>query len=311
MNSSPSEQKRTIVVTGASTGIGFEVARQSAMRGARVFLVSRDPGRLEVARRQILVGAPEAELETFPTDLSSLKEVRRLAEGISRRPPVHILLNNAGAVFARRQLTPEGHERTWALNVLGPFLLTNLLKPTLTFAAPARVVNVSSAAHRSGRMHWEDLEGEQRYRAYRLYSQSKLAVLLMTYEMARRWRSSRISVNACHPGFVRSRFGQNNPGLYGRGFRILEMLFGISPKRGAETPLHLAFDPVGGSHSGGYFSHGAPVPSSRRSYRAGDALRLWELLEDQTGLRSSVSPAGDGRSPASLRLDAASMGTSG
>jgi NAD(P)-dependent dehydrogenase (short-subunit alcohol dehydrogenase family) len=217
-------------------------------------------------------------------DLSSLSEVRRLASEIrAEHPRIHVLINNAGAVFARRQQSVDGFELTLALNVLSPFLLTHLLADGLAAAAPARVVNVASDAHRGGRLDFADLEFRRHYSAFGAYSASKLALVLLTYEFARRWSGRGVDVNAVHPGFVRTNFGHNTPGALSMAVRVFE-IFAKTPASGARTPLYAATAPELTGVSGRYFDRCQEVTSSKASQDRGTAARLWEHCLSAVGL---------------------------
>jgi NAD(P)-dependent dehydrogenase (short-subunit alcohol dehydrogenase family) len=216
-------------------------------------------------------------------DLSDLSEVRRLVQQIIERfPDLSILVNNAGAIFARRGTTADGFERTLALNVLSPFLLSELLGDRLRANAPSRIINVASEAHQGATMDLSDLQAERSYRGLRQYSRSKLQLLLLTYACARRMDGSGVTVNALHPGFVYTRFGRNNPGPYGWLFTGLEWMVGVSPLRGAETTVYLATAPEIDGVSGKYFINSRPAPSSPASYDVAAGERLWEIVRDLT-----------------------------
>jgi retinol dehydrogenase 12 len=283
MSGEPPLNGRVCVVTGATSGIGFVTARELAQRGATVAAVGRDPVRLAEVVKQITAATGNAEIRGFLADLFLQAEVRKLATELAQSyPRIHVLVNNAGALFSKRSVTSEGFERTWALNVVTPFLLTQLLLPRLGENVPARVVNVASAAHRGARLDFEDLQGEHRYRGYRQYSRSKLAILLETYEFARRLAGTGVTVNALHPGFVASRFGQNNPGGVGSAIHVLSVLFGIRPERGARTSIFLASDPSVADVSGKYFARRHATSSSTASHDTAAAARLWDVLSIQT-----------------------------
>ncbi len=195
-----------------------------------------------------------------------------------------MLVNNAGGVFWERQETEDGREMTFALNHLGYFQLTHLLLPLLLDSAPARIVNVSSAAHLGGTIHFDDLEQKKGYSAWSAYSQSKLANILFTRELARRLAGSGVTVNALHPGFVATDFGRGR-GLFGRFLMPVAQLFAISPAKGAQTSIYLASSPKVEGVSGKYF---ADQQEKRPSSAARDdeaALRLWERSEAMLELR--------------------------
>jgi len=287
---------RVCVVTGATSGIGFVTARELARAGASVAVVGRNPRRTSDRVAQIIAETENPLVKGFVADLFVQGEVRRLAsEILAEYPQVHVLVNDAGAVMSKRVLSPEGIECTWALNVVTPFLLTHLLLPRLQPSAPSRVVNVASAAHRGVRLDFDNLQGEHRYSGYGAYGRSKLAVVLLTYEFARRLSGTGVTVNTLHPGFVATRFGQNNPGFFGAGIRVVEFLFAIRPERGARTSIFLASDPTVRDVTGKYFDRRRIVASSPESYNAAAGARLWDVLSLQTGIPvdtlSKVAPA--------------------
>jgi retinol dehydrogenase 14 len=292
---------RTAVITGATSGIGLEIARGLALRGARTVIVGRGTERAAHVAQALADSTANPEVEPIGvTDLALLSDVRELAATVlARYPRVHILVNNAGAFFRRRDVTPEGHERTFALNVLAPFLLTSLLADRLRESAPSRVVNVSSAAHRGYHVDFADLEGEHRYAGFRAYGRSKLELLLLTREFARRFAGTGVSVNAVHPGFVASRFGQNNQGWTGTAMKFLEALFAINPRRGAETPIFVATDPSAMPISGEYFVRSRVARGSAASYDLESARRLYDACRVVTGAPELPEPSGSG--PAGYR----------
>jgi len=280
---------RVCVVTGATSGIGLVTARELARGGATVVAVGHDPGRTSDAVAKINAAAGNTPVRGIVADLFLQTEVRRLAsEILAIHPRVHVLVNDAGAVFTKRAVTAEGIERTWALNVVAPFRLTQLLLPRLQESAPARVVNVSSAAHRGVQLNFENLQGEGRYAGFGAYSRSKLAVLLLTYEFARRLNGTHVTVNALHPGFVSTGFGKNNPGAFGSAIGVFSFLFGIRPDRGARTSIFLASDPSVENVTGKYFARRHEVASSPASYDAAAGARLWDVLALQTGIPTDV-----------------------
>ena len=282
------------VVTGATSGIGRALVEKLRVRSGTVVAVGRDRGRIDrvVATFQDAGGA--ARIEGAIADLSRISEVHRLADELLERfPHVDVLVNNAGAFFARREVTEEGHERTWALNVLAPFLLTHRLAPRLIEQAPTRVVNVASAAHERQRLDFDHLEGDRHYRGFRQYGRSKLALVLLTYEFAARLAAARVAVNAMHPGFVRSGFGQNNGGTTALVIRALARAFGITPERGAQTPFYLATAPDITPSTGAYFVREHAVRSSSASYDLAARARVWDACAQATGIPRDalVAPA--------------------
>ena len=285
----PSMSGRVCVVTGATSGIGQVTANELARAGSSVAVVGRRADRTAETVSKIQEDTRNPNVRGFVADLFLQSEVRRLAaELLSAYPEVHVLVNDAGAMFSRRGSTGEGIEQTWALNVVTPFLLTHLLLPRLSQSAPARVVNVASAAHRGVRLDFEDLQGEQHYSGFGAYGRSKLALVLLTYEFARRTVGTRVTVNTLHPGFVRTGFGRNNSGGMGAIIGAFSFLFGIRPPRGARTSLYLATDPSVAEVTGKYFDRQRPVASSPASYESASGERLWEVLSVQTGIPSDA-----------------------
>jgi retinol dehydrogenase 14 len=276
---------RVAVITGAASGIGREIALGLAARGATTVVVARGTDRAAAAAREIATATGCDRVESIGvTDLALMSDVRRLAsELLDRYPRIHIVVNNAGAYFHRREVTSEGIERTFALNVLAPFLLTSLLAQRLVESAPARVVNIASAAHRGYSLDLSDLQGSQRYAGYRAYGRSKLELILLTREFARRLRGSGVTVNAVHPGFIRSGFGQNNGGGTAFGIRLLARLFARSLAEGADTPLWVATDPTVPGTTGEYFANRRVGGASRRSYDMASARELFQICQKLTG----------------------------
>jgi len=277
-------QGKICMVTGATSGIGLIAAQALARQEARVIVVGRDPGRgaTTVSRIAQQTGNPQVEL--LLADLSAQADVHRLAgEFQGRYARLDVLVNNAGAIFTKRRLSADGIEMTFALNHLGYFLLTNLLLDTLKASPPARIVNVSSDAHRGAQMNFSDPQGERRYGGWRAYGQSKLANLLFTYELARRLEGTGVTVNAVHPGFVATGFGRNNRGLFALLIRLAQ-LTALSPEQGAETLIYLATSPEVEGVTGKYFVKKRPVESTRASYDQSAAQRLWQLSAQLTGL---------------------------
>jgi NAD(P)-dependent dehydrogenase (short-subunit alcohol dehydrogenase family) len=283
---------KTILVTGATGGIGFIAARTLAMMGANVVIVGRDPAKAQasVARIQRETGATS--VNALTADLSSMQEVRRLAaEFQAQYPRLDVLLNNAGAVFLSRQTTVDGYERTFALNHLAPFLLTHLLLDRLKADAPARVVTVSSMAHRGQTIDVDDVNQTRRgYSAWRAYGESKLANIMFTYALARRLEGSGVTANTLHPGFVATGFARNNGPLWQVAMSLVRP-FAISPERGAQTSIYLASSPDVAALSGRYFVNSKPATSSQASYDVATQERLWTLSEQMTGITAEAAGA--------------------
>ena len=274
---------KTVVLTGATSGIGRATALELADEGARLILVGRTPERCEETLAEIRRRTGRDDAVMLRADLSSLKEVRRLAdEVLASADRVHVLLNNAGVTLHRRQLTVDGLEGTFATNHLAYFLLTGLLLPRLRESAPARIVNVASDAHRFGRLDLNDLQNEQRYRALRVYAQSKTANLLFTQELARRIAGSGVSANALHPGGIRSNLGRSE----GKALEAVRKLVGLflkSPEEGARTSLYLACSPEVEGVSGRYYAKCRERTPAAHARDPELARRLWERSEALTG----------------------------
>jgi NAD(P)-dependent dehydrogenase (short-subunit alcohol dehydrogenase family) len=283
-------QGKTVMVTGATNGIGKVAALELAKMGANVVIVGRSQGRVNQTVKEIQDKTNgKAVLDTLVADLSLMAEVRQVAEAFkSRHKRLDVLLNNAGAIFGSHQETTEGNEMTFALNHLNYFLLTNLLLDTLKASAPARIINVSSDAHQGATINFDDLQSK-RYPIGGLpaYSRSKLMNLLFTYELARRLEGTRVTVNAVHPGTVASGFGHNNRGLMDFAMKIVDR-FAISPEQGADTLIYLASSPEVADISGKYFYKRKIHRSSLASYDETAARRLWEVSEQVTGLKAAV-----------------------
>src|SRR5207247_3512327 len=212
--------------------------------GARVGITGRDPARAEQAASDIRAASASSAIDAFAADMTSQAEVRRLAVSVlGAYPRLDVLVNNVGGFWAHRHPTADGLERTFALNHLAPFLLTNLLLGRLKQGGPARVVTVSSGAHAMGRIDFDDLQGERSYSGQRAYNQSKLANVLFTYELARRLRASAVTANVLHPGVVRTSFGAEDPGRVQRLFVPFVRPFMKTPARGAATSIHVASSP--------------------------------------------------------------------
>jgi NAD(P)-dependent dehydrogenase (short-subunit alcohol dehydrogenase family) len=296
----PDLRGRTVVVTGANSGIGREAAGMLAGAGADVVLACRDPGRANDALAAIRAAHPGGRVEAAALDLASLASVRAFAEQFSRgHERLDVLLNNAGVMAVPRRTTADGFELQLGTNHLGHFALTGLLLPRLLAAERARVVNVSSTAHRAGRMRFDDLHGEARYGRWQAYGQSKLANLLFTFELQRRFEASKARATsvAAHPGYAATNLQFVGPSMSGSRANAIFMSLGnllfAQDARGGALPLVYAAaapDVRGGEYFGpGGFAElrGAPkrVPASARAQDAATAAELWRVSESLTGVR--------------------------
>lgn len=291
---------KTVVVTGGNSGIGFEAARQMARKGAHVILACRDTGRAADALEQIRTLHPSASVEAMQLDLASLESVHRFARDFAAKSvPLDVLCNNAGVMAIPRRTTAEGFEMQIGTNHLGHFALTGLLLEPLLAAPAARVVNVSSTAHKPGRIDFDDLQGERSYRKWMAYAQSKLANLLFTYELQRRLEASgarAISV-ACHPGYSATNLQAVGPQMSGSRIaaRLMDLgnrFFSQPAAMGALPTLYAATSPDarGGDYIGpdGFmenYGHPRKTSSTARSHDRAVASRLWEVSEQLTSVR--------------------------
>jgi retinol dehydrogenase-12 len=261
---------KTVLITGATGGIGLETARDLGRQGARVVIGARDAAKGQAVVDEIVRGGGQAEF--LRIDMASFESIRESAARLaSAHPKLDVLVNNAGVVTKKREVNADGHEVIWATNFLGPELLTRLLLPQLLNAPRPRVVNVSSRAHAYGRIDWNDLELTKGWRGIRAYANSKLALVLFTRELAR--REPRIAVNAVHPGAIATGIWRAAP----QPFRFLLDLFLPSPRKGARPVVHLAAAPEMESVSGRYFDRQrlvAPAPGAANDV---DGARLWDL----------------------------------
>ncbi|MER6970029.1 SDR family oxidoreductase [Nocardioides sp. NPDC000445] len=269
---------RTALITGGTCGIGRATAMGLGRLGANVAITGRDAVRAEEAAQEIRE-ATGATVLVFLADLSSQAEVRRLAaEALDRLPTIDVLVNNVGGYWDTRQLTVDGIERTLAVNHLAPFLLTELMLARLKRSAYARVVTVASQAHTQGWIDFDDLQGERSYSGARAYSQSKLANVLFTHELAR--RQPRVTANAVHPGEVSTAFGAEDPGRTQRLLVPVLRPLMKSPARGAATSIYAATAPELVDSTGGYLANSKARPSAALSYNQELASRLWRVSED-------------------------------
>ncbi|HEY1587670.1 MAG TPA: SDR family oxidoreductase [Polyangia bacterium] len=272
---------RRVLVTGATTGIGSVTAVELGRAGAEVVLVARDRQKAEETLAALKeAGAPPAQV--LMADLSLMSSVRALAEEVRGKfDRIDVLVNNAGAIFGSRALTAEGFERTFALNHLSYFLLTNLLLDRLP--SGARIVNVASEAHRAGRVDFDDLQLERRYSSWGAYCTSKLMNLLFTFELARRVQARGLTVNAAHPGPVASNFGRSNRGAFGFLFALASP-FMLTPEKGARTQIWLASSPDVAGVSGKYFAKCREKKPSPRALDEATQKRLWDVTAQLVGL---------------------------
>jgi len=271
---------KVCLVTGATDGIGKVSARVLAELGAKVIIVGRNPEKSAIVLAELRSISGNENIDLLMADLAVMQEVRDLAEQvISRYDRIDVLLNNAGGYFTKHEITSDGLEMTFALNHMSYFLLTNKLMELLKYSAPARIVNVSSDAHYGVDIEFENLNGEQEYKAWKAYQKSKLANVLFTYELLKKVPGN-ITVNCLHPGFVATNFGHNNGGFFGPVLKIAQRISAIDPEEGAKTSIFLCSAPEVKGVSGKYFYKCQPKTSSRESRNMDTGKRLWQISSD-------------------------------
>jgi NAD(P)-dependent dehydrogenase (short-subunit alcohol dehydrogenase family) len=279
---------KTCIITGATGGIGLEGAARLGVLGARLMIVGRSRDKGEAALAQLRARVPSVAVEMHYADLSRSDDIVRLARDLlGTAPRIDVLLNNAGAFFARRAITPDGLERTFALNHMGYFRLTALLRPRLIDSAPARVINIASDAHRGARLDFADLQCSQDYTGWKAYRRSKLANILFTRELARRLQGTGVTANCLHPGFVATGFGDNNPGVWRIMIGIAKRISAIPVQIGAETPVYVACSSELDGTTGKYFEkcrEQEPDPAAQDDEAA---TQLWKESERLAGFELS------------------------
>lgn len=274
-------QGKICMVTGANSGVGKATALGLAQMGATVVMVCRDRSRGEAAQSEIKAKSGSESVDLLLADLSSQQSIQQLAENFKQRySQLHVLINNAGVISLKRRETVDGLELTFAVNQLAPFLLTNLLLDVIKASAPARIVNVSSGAHEAGYINMDDLQSMHQYRFMRTYGQSKLALALFSYELARRLQGTGVTVNCLHPGFVATNIGHSDmPPLVKPVLDFIFSLTALSPEEGARTSLYLASSPEVEDVGGKYFVKSVPRRSHPLTYNEALQQQLWEACE--------------------------------
>jgi NAD(P)-dependent dehydrogenase (short-subunit alcohol dehydrogenase family) len=267
------------LVTGASSGIGKATAAGLAKLGATVVMVCRDQARGEAALAEVRTSSGNDAVTLLLADLSSQVSIRQLAHAFQATyPHLHVFINNAGVGPWRRSVTVDGIETTFAVNYLAPFLLTHLLLDRLTASAPARIINVTSAMNSP--LDFDDLQREKHFDPMQVYSQSKFALILFTYELARRLQETGVTVNCLSPGVVATNLSRDYP----LAFRLMTRLFFSRPEKGAQTSLYLASSPEVEGVTGKYFDRGKEARTSSKTYDAAASQRLWQVSTELTQL---------------------------
>jgi NAD(P)-dependent dehydrogenase (short-subunit alcohol dehydrogenase family) len=273
---------KTVVITGATSGIGEVAAIRLAEQGARIVFTARDKARADDTMAKLKRANPKADHAVHMADLSTLAEMKRMGAELAHEPQIDILVNNAGALFNKRQETGDGLEMTFALNHMAYFVITNMLLGRLK--AGARIVTVASNAHRGARLDFDDLQSRRNYVGFPVYSRSKLCNILFNRELARRIVGSGITANALHPGFVATRFGDNSGGFMRTVLKVAKPIGAISPEEGARTIIYLASSPEVAGVSGVYFYESKPATPTVEARNDEDAKRLWQISEQIAGL---------------------------
>lgn len=279
-------QGKTVVVTGGTSGIGEVAALRLAEKGARIVLIARDRARTATTLAKLKNANPSLMHAAHYGDLSALAEMKRVASEVAAAEPrIDVLVNNAGAVFLSRQTSVDGLEMTFATNHMAYFVVTNILLDRLKATPGARIVSTASDAHRSGKLDFDDLQSEKSYGSFRVYGTSKLCNILFTRELARRLDGADVTTNCLHPGFVGTRFGQNNASnVFTRLLRNAVMSLGISPEEGAKTIIHLASSPDVATISGEYFYKCKVAEPTAAAQDDDDAKRLWDVSTKIAGV---------------------------
>ncbi len=274
-------QGKTVIITGATSGIGEVAAIRLAQQGARIVFTARDQARANATLAKLKQANPGADHAAHMADLSTLAEMKRIGAELAREPQIDVLVNNAGALFNKRQETVDGLEMTFAVNHMAYFVITNLLLPKLK--AGARIVTTASNAHRGAKLNFDDLQNRKGYGGFPVYSKSKLCNILFNRELARRAPAG-VTANSLHPGFVATRFGDQSGGIMQRIVRVAKPVGAISPEEGAKTIIYLAASPEAAGVTGEYFYQCKITAPTKEAQNDADAKRLWEISEQIAGL---------------------------
>jgi NAD(P)-dependent dehydrogenase (short-subunit alcohol dehydrogenase family) len=273
---------KTVVITGATSGIGEVAAVRLAEKGARIVFTARDKARADDTMAALHKANSRVEHAVHMADLSRLSEMKRVTAELARETRIDVLINNAGALFNKRRETEDGLEMTFALNHMAYFVVTNLLLGKLK--AGARIVTVASNAHRGARLDFDDLQTRRGYVGFPVYSKSKLCNILFNRELAHRIAGSGVTANCLHPGFVATRFGDDSGGLMRTVLKVAKPIGAISPEEGAKTIIYLASSPQAENVSGEYFHECKPATPTAEARNDQDAKRLWEISGQIAGL---------------------------
>ncbi|MFX1296687.1 MAG: SDR family oxidoreductase [Promethearchaeota archaeon] len=285
MSEEKSIQEKIIMITGANSGIGKATALGLAEMGATIVMVGRSKERSEIALKEIKEQTRNPNIDLIIADLSSQKDIRNLVKEFKNKyQKLDVLINNAGIILSKRQESADGIEMQLAVNHLAPFLLTNLLIDILKASTPARVIMVSSNMHKGAKLDFSDLQSKKKYNAFKTYGTTKLALTIITYEFARRLEGTGVTVNALHPGVIKTNLGRDM-NWFMRGFT---KVFFKSPKKGAQTSIYLATSPEVEGITGKYFASKREEKSSNATYNEEVAKRLWQISVELTNLKITI-----------------------
>ena len=284
-------QGKICLITGGTNGIGKIAALELARMGATVVIIGRNPTKTAQVVAEIKAATGSTTVDSIIADLSSQADIRHAASTfLERYQHLHVLLNNAGVLNAKRELSVDGIEMTFAVNHLAYFLLTTLLLDTIRASAPARIINVASGAHTLGKVDFSNLQGERSYRGMTAYSNSKLENVLFTIELAHRLQGTGVTVNAIHPGFVNTGWGKTGSSMTARLLSLFGPVMGRTPEKGAATSIYLATSPEVASVTGKYFFDSKEKQTAKQATDLEAAGKLWEVSAMLVN-RSDTAPA--------------------
>lgn len=276
---------KTCVITGATSGIGYGIAKGLASKGHRLILIGRDEKKGASVVEQLKTISNNESIIYFNADLCSQKQIRKAGAEIGRLyPTIDVLVNNAGVWTSRCELTEENIEKQFAVNHLAYFLLTHLLYPNISKSSDGRIINIGSDSHKYGKINFNDLNLRESYHGLKAYGQSKLANLMFTYELHRTKKDGHVSVYCVQPGLVKTDIGVKHTNAFHSFMWKLRRLGGVTPEEAAQTAIYLATAPEAGGRSGLYWDRSKPKPSSERSQNTEEASRLWKISEKLCGI---------------------------
>ncbi len=281
---------QTMLITGATNGIGKSTALALAKQGANIVIVGRNAEKTAQVLEEIKTASGNPRIDYILADLSSQQEIHQLATTFKQRHErLDVLINNAGVMYQEKRMSVDGIEMTFAVNHLAYFQLSLLLIDTLKASAPARIVNVASFAHNAGKLDFENLQGEKSYSAFGNYGLSKLANILFTRELARRLEGTQVTVNALHPGTVKTGWTDNTQSIFFKLYKtFLEPIIAISPEKGAQTSIYLAASPEVADITGGYFNNKKLTSPNATAQNDALAKQLWDVSLKLVNLQEPV-----------------------